>query len=75
MSSSLDRQNFMLEKVLEICHKEFSFDSFEEVAPFFKKVINQLKQMNYATFESEDFGKNTKKLKSILQEREVQVEV
>lgn len=75
MSSSLDRQNFMLENVLEVCHKEFSFDSFEEVAPFFKKVINQLKQMNYSTFESDDFKKNSKKLNALLQEREVQVEV
>ncbi len=74
MSSSLERQNFMLDKALEICHLEFSFDSFEEVGPYFKKVINQLKQMNYSAYESDEFNKNAKLLKSILQEREVTVE-
>jgi len=68
-SSSLDRQNFMLEKVIEICHKEFSFDSFEEVAPYFKKIINHLKQMNYSEFGSDEFGKNEKALKETIAER------
>lgn len=73
-SSSLDRQNFMLEITLEICHKEFQFDSFEEVGPYFKKIINQLKQMNYSIYESDEFVKNRKLLETYLKEREVKQE-
>jgi V/A-type H+/Na+-transporting ATPase subunit A len=73
-SSSLERQNFMLEKVLEICHKEFKFDTFEEVSPYFKKIINSLKQMNYSVYESDEFGKNQKMLEKTLAEREVVAE-
>jgi V/A-type H+/Na+-transporting ATPase subunit A len=73
-SSSLDRQNFMLEIVLDICHKEFQFNSFEEVGPYFKKIINQLKQMNYSTYESDEFVKNRKLLEEYLKEREVMQE-
>ena len=73
-SSSLERQNFMLEKVLEICHKEFRFDSFEEVSPYFKKIINALKQMNYSIYESDEFVKNQKALEKTLAEREVVAE-
>ncbi len=70
-SSSLSRQNFMLEKVLDICHMTFEFENFEVVGPFFKKVINQIKQMNYSIYESEDFAKNNKLLTTVLKERRV----
>lgn len=71
-SSSLDRQNFMLRKSLEICDSEFKFDSFEQVNPYFKRVINALKQMNYSVFESEQFKKNEKELETIIQERKTE---
>jgi V/A-type H+/Na+-transporting ATPase subunit A len=70
-ASSLDRQNYMLEITLDICHKEYQFDSFEGVGPYFKKIINQLKQMNYSIYESEEFVKNRKLLESYLKEREI----
>ncbi len=69
-SSSLARQNFMLETVLAICHKDFQFDSFEAVGPYFKKLINYLKQMNYSVYESEAFAKNQKLLETTLKEKE-----
>ncbi|MBW6497194.1 MAG: V-type ATP synthase subunit A [Bacteroidales bacterium] len=68
-SSSLARQHFMLGKVLDICNMEFKFESFEQVNPYFKRVINSLKQMNYSEFESEQFEKNQKELETIIQER------
>jgi len=71
-SSSLARQHFMLSKVLEICNMEFRFDSFEQVNPYFKRVINSLKQMNYSEFESEPFEKNQKELETIIQERKTE---
>jgi len=63
------RQKYMLEKVLGITEKEFAFDSFEEVNIFFKRVINQLKQMNYAEWESDKFRTHEKELEEIMKER------
>lgn len=53
----LERQRFMMELVMSICYKDFAFEEFEEVAEFFKKLINVLKQMNYSEFRSEEFQK------------------
>ncbi len=69
-SSSLERQNYMLQKSLELAGMDFSFDSFEEVGPYFKRLINALKQMNYSEFDSEKFKKNEKELQKILKEQE-----
>ena len=68
-SSSLDRQYYMLKKTLEIARMDFPFDSFEDVGPYFKRVINALKQMNYSEYESEAFRKNEKELEKILGEK------
>ena len=53
--ASVERQEYGLRAVKGICDREFRFDSFEEVAPYFKKVINALKQMNFCEFESAQF--------------------
>ena len=67
-SSSLERQRYMLNKVLEIYHTEFSFDNFEETSQYFKRIINQMKQMNYSEFESDKFKENEKELEKIIEE-------
>ena len=53
--SPLERQKYMLNKVLEINDKDMKFNTFEEVALWFKKLINSLRQMNYSSFESNEF--------------------
>ena len=45
-STPIKRQEYMLEKVLDIYKTEFAFESFEEVNPFFKRLINLFKQIN-----------------------------
>ena len=52
----MDRQQYMLTKVLEVCDLEFDFDNFEECSQFYKEIINFMRQMNYSTFEGEDFN-------------------
>ncbi len=74
-STPIERQQYMLESVLELCNAEFSFDSFNEVDNYFKRVINQYKQMNYSEFKSEKFNKYEKELKDILKERMVETDV
>ena len=67
--TSLERQKFLLEKVLEICETEFNFESFDEVNPYFKRIINNLKQMNYSEFKSEKFNSYLSELTTITDER------
>ncbi|HPE76900.1 MAG TPA: V-type ATP synthase subunit A [Draconibacterium sp.] len=67
--TSLERQKFLLEKVLEICETDFNFESFDEVNPYFKRIINNLKQMNYSEFKSEKFNQYLSELTTITDER------
>ena len=68
-TTSVERQKYMLEKVMSIADKEFEFRDYTEVGPFFKIIINTLKQMNYSKFGSQEFKENEQKLASILAER------
>lgn len=70
-STPLERQKYMLDKVLDICEQDFSFEGFEEIAAYFKKIINNLKQMNYSEFQSEQFKKYETELEAILNEKEM----
>ncbi len=71
MLTPLERQQYMLEKVMDICNREYSFDSFSDVSAYFKRIINQLRQMNYSEFESEKFTGFDNELKNIIKEREL----
>ncbi|MFA5712978.1 MAG: V-type ATP synthase subunit A [Bacteroidales bacterium] len=53
---STQRQHYMLNLVLDICDREFHFENFEECSLKYKSLINLLRQMNYSTFESEQFN-------------------
>jgi len=52
----LIRQKYMTDTVLKLINTPFYFESFEDVQPFFKKIIDKYKQMNYSEFESEAFN-------------------
>lgn len=65
----LHRQKYMLEKVLSITDMKFNFDSFEDVSGFFKRMINQLKQMNYSEWESDKFAAYENELEEMIKER------
>ncbi len=70
-STPIDRQKYMLHKILSICHTNFEFDSFEDTAEYFKRIINELKQMNYCEFESDKFKSHEEQLEKIIEERKV----
>ncbi|MCR9154071.1 MAG: V-type ATP synthase subunit A [Bacteroidetes bacterium] len=57
MNSSLERQSFQLNRVLEVCDRSYEFEDFSAVSQHYKKLINLFKQMNYSDFNSEDFKK------------------
>ncbi len=51
----LDRQEYMLNLILDICKKDFHFEKFEKCVAFFKNLINILRQMNFSEFHSAQF--------------------
>jgi V/A-type H+-transporting ATPase subunit A len=63
----LARQEYMLDRVVDICRTGFVFDNFNEVSDFFKKVINVFKQMNYSEFKSDKFDRFNAELSTLLQ--------
>ncbi|MFV0290584.1 MAG: V-type ATP synthase subunit A [Mangrovibacterium sp.] len=65
----MDRQKYMLEKVLAITDMALQFDSFEQVSDFFKRLISALKQLNYAEWKSEEFTTRERVADDILNER------
>ena len=52
----LDRQQYMLDLVLDICSRDFKFERFEKCVSFFKNLINIMRQMNFSKFHSEQFN-------------------
>jgi len=70
-ATPLARQRYMANTVLGVCERSFSFDDFEEVGGYFRKVINLLKQMNYQVFESDRFKELEAELQVMLNERGV----
>ena len=65
----LARQEFMLDRVVNICRSEFKFENFLEVMEYFKKMINICKQMNYSEYQSEAFNQHNVELDALIQER------
>ena len=68
-STAMERQKYMLNMVLGVVRSEFNFDTFEEVNPYFKRVINGFKQMNYSEYQSEAFKKYEAEVNEIINER------
>ena len=58
----LDRQQYMLDLVLDICDRDYKFERFEKCVSFFKNLINIMRQMNFSEFHSEQFNKYKQQL-------------
>jgi len=67
----LNRQEEIMNLVIEICHTDFKFDNFNEVMDFFKRLINIGKQMNYSKFKSEQYNDYKRQLHDLVAERKV----
>lgn len=65
----MERQEAIVNMVIDICHTEFEFDNFNEVMDYFKKMINVCKQMNYSKFKSPEYDDFVKQLNELIQER------
>jgi V/A-type H+-transporting ATPase subunit A len=69
--SSLERQKNILNLVIDICRTDFEFDNFNEVAAFFKELINLGRQMNYSEYESDRFNNYYNQLKKMISSKNV----
>ncbi len=68
-STSLERQQYMMSNVLSVYKSHLSFETFDEVSPYFKRMINVFKQMNYSEFKSEQFSTFENEIQDIVNER------
>lgn len=66
----MERQEDILNIVVDICRTEYKFDGFLEVMDYFKKLINLCKQMNYAEFKSEKFEDYKRQIHAMVEERQ-----
>ncbi len=70
-STPIQRQKYMMDLIMRIVKEDYTFESFEEVNEYFRRMINILKQMNYSEYESKEFINFEKELEKILDERKV----
>jgi V/A-type H+/Na+-transporting ATPase subunit A len=68
-STPLARQKYLVNKLLGICHSQFTFESFDGVSGYFKKLINLFKQMNYQQFQSDEFYSFEKQIDNLVLQR------
>lgn len=65
----LERQEYMLKLVMDICRRDFSFEDFNEVMHFFRELINQLKQMNFSEFNGSEFNGYLELVRKMVEEK------
>lgn len=68
-NTPLERQEYMMNLISDICRKEFEFEGFVEVSEYFKKLINICKQMNYSEYNSNNFQKYEAELKAMVEDK------
>ena len=64
----LERQEEILNLVVDICNTDFEFVNFQEVVDYFKKLINVCKQMNYSVYKSEQYNDFKNEVVAMLEE-------
>ena len=63
----LSRQKFMLNTVLDIFDRNFSFEDYQDCSNYFKNVINILRQMNFTVDGSEEYNNYLNELNKLLE--------
>ena len=66
----MERQEDILDLVVDICRADYEFDNFLEVMDYFKKLINLCKQMNYAEYRSEAFEDYKRQIRAMVEEKQ-----
>ena len=66
----MERQEDILDLVIDICRADYRFDTFLEVMDWFKKLINLCKQMNYSAYKSEAFEDYKRQIRAMVAEKQ-----
>lgn len=66
----MERQVYMFTLVMDICSRTFKFADFEECVAYYKRLINELRQMNFSAFEGDDFKRHYGAVQDILKEQQ-----
>ena len=67
----MERQQYILNLVMDICEHDYDFVDFNDVSTYFKRVINLCKQMNYSEFKSEAFYQYQQQLDELLAQKQI----
>ena len=70
-NTSVERQRYMFNMIIDICRKKFQYDGFEDCSAYFKGLINLFKQMNYCEFKSDKFEVYRKEIEQAISEKEM----
>ncbi|MDD3778550.1 MAG: V-type ATP synthase subunit A, partial [Proteiniphilum sp.] len=70
----IERQKNILDLVVDVCRTDFEFDNFNQVADFFKKLINIGRQMNYTKFGSDKFNQYQTQLRELVNQNSVVIQ-
>jgi V/A-type H+-transporting ATPase subunit A len=54
-NTPLERQEYIMDVVINVCRADWEFDDFNDAADYFKKLINAARQMNFSEFKSDKF--------------------
>lgn len=65
----IHRQKYMVDQILKTIDTALKFTSFDQVQPYFKRIIAQYKQMNFSEFESDSFHEFSTGIAQIMEER------
>ncbi len=65
----MKRQMEMIDMVLDICRRDLPFEHFEEVSGFFKKLINDGKQLNYTAYHSDAYQERKAAIETAVQDQ------
>lgn len=65
----IERQQYMLKKVMGVNHAPLKFENFEDVQTKYKQIINLFKQMNYSEYQSSDFLKFEAQIDELVKEQ------
>lgn len=67
----IERQKNILNLIVDVCRTDFEFENFNQVATFFKELINIGRQMNYAEYGSEKFNAYHEQLRELVKQNSV----
>ena len=65
----LERQQYILNRVTDICAAELEFADFNEVMDWFKRLINLCRQQNYSEYKSDDFYSYERQIDEMVKEK------